>query len=384
MARAEDRASDDDGSDSASDSSSGYDSASSDRSSSGSSSDGSESGEEDDDVDETDEAAAKKQRVRADMDEMRRMMADMDAVKARLQLRFAAERQARQDRLAREDREREVQEEARRRAEEEALARHVEAGVQTDDCGKSQQQSQLAQHGAAPVSDHAAAAVDNRSLHAIDGGAGFADAAAPNKAKPAGLSLYDLVKASGFGPSRKARSSVRQEDPQAGLSPSHASIEPELDATHQQQEQFHEESSGPGVKQDWDDTNSQLSHDQEDSVVGGHTGRTSNASRHDVASVGSMRSHLAQSKGERSLRPPHKFDENSSSVSNSFVLSGAGHQTSVLSDLTQRRDHRFNAAALLSASKPAPHSSTSTDGHSDKTDEQREMEAIRCLLFGHR
>ncbi|KAG6613633.1 uncharacterized protein IUM83_04468 [Phytophthora cinnamomi] len=384
MARAEDqrqRTSDDSESD---DNSSGYDS---DSTGDDNDSDGSDYGSEveaDGESDDLEEAAAQQQRVRADVDEMRSMMADMDAVRARLQLRFAAERQARKDRIARMDREREVQDAARRRAEEEARARQVEAAVQTDAIaaggGVSQQQTQMSQSGSGPphlAADDAAGR--GRSLSAVDGVEGFADDA-PNKAKPAGLSLYDLVKASGIGPSRKVRSSVRQADPPVALSPAHASNEHELAAT-ERKGHVHEQGPGPDAKREWDGVDSQLNHDR-DSVLENDSGRQS---RHHPANIDSMRSHLLLSKGGHSLQFPPRSDENSPSVSNSLVSSGAGSdcrsQSAVLSDLTQRRDHRFNAAALLSASKRVPGSPAVDDDDKGKTDEQREMEAIQFLLF---
>ncbi|KAG7383042.1 hypothetical protein PHYBOEH_010104 [Phytophthora boehmeriae] len=87
-----------------------------------------ENGEED----KAAEEEATRLRIRTDMDDMQRMMVDMEKVKMRLQFRFAAERQETMGRLAREEKEREVLESARRKAEEEARSRRVEMGVQTD------------------------------------------------------------------------------------------------------------------------------------------------------------------------------------------------------------------------------------------------------------
>ncbi|GMF17305.1 unnamed protein product [Phytophthora fragariaefolia] len=372
MARAEDRPqrASDDGSESASGSDASGSAYDSDSSAGSSNASGSRSDSEEEEVeDEEAAAAAKQQRVQADVDEMRRMMADMDTVRARLQLRFAAELQARQGRLAREDREREALEAARRKGEEEARARQVEAGVQTDLESSHKEMHASLRESESPHQDSGVAGATG------PGGSKFA-VAVPNKAKPAGLSLYDLVKASGFVLRGKEPSPVRQENPPAvPLSTS------EL-AAAERHEESHEVQPGPGVAPDWHGAGSRISED-DDSVVGVDYSRAATASRHAATSVGSARNYLRQSKGERSLPPSRQYDENSLSASNSLDSSGAGNQSAVFRDMTHRPDHRFNAAALLSASKAAPRSSISDDDDdAGKTDEQREMEAIQCLLFG--
>ncbi|KAG7391336.1 hypothetical protein PHYPSEUDO_005285 [Phytophthora pseudosyringae] len=381
MARAEDQPPSD-GSDRGSDSDSGY--------SSGYDSEDGSGEEEEGDQDVEAAAAAKKQRVRGDIDEMHRMMADMDAIKTRLQQRFAAERQARAERLARDDREREVQDAARRKAEEEASGRQVEASVQTEtDPTASRQQVHLPQQSVCPphvVDDAAAAATGASALPAVDGGTGFADSAAkaaPNKAKPAGLSLYDLVKVSGLELTRKARSPVRRADRPEEL-PTRPSNEHERVPPEQHQRQLHGEQQDPGVEQVWCGGDSLLAHDQDSVVGGGHDGSDNDSygSSRQSSSLNSMRSHPRQPKGEQSLSPSRHYDENWASVSNSLVSSDAGNRSAVFPDLIQRRDHTFNAAALLSTGKRPP--PTTNNGDESKTDEQRETEAIRCLLFGHR
>lgn len=379
MARAEDQAesaSDDDrgrlngSSDSDSDSGSGYNSGSS---------DGTEEDEDNEDV-ETVAAAAKKQRVHADIDEMRRMMSDMDAIKARLRQRFAAERQARLERLEREDREREVQDAACRKAEEETRRRQVEASVQTEPI-VTQQQTNVSQQSACPphladgtVATAISATGATAALPAVDGDTGFADAA-PNKPKPAGLRLYDLVKASGFGLSRRAPSPVRQADPPKVL-PTRFSSEHVRVSPARRQQFYDEERQDSAAERDWSGGDSRL----EDSVVGdGGDDYSGRRASHLSASSNPARSNLQRSTHEHSLPPSHHYDENSASVSNSLVSSDAGKQSAVFSDLIQRHDHKFNAAALLNTGK-RPQSSTAKDD--DKTDEQREMEAIQNLLFG--
>ncbi|KAF1789836.1 hypothetical protein GQ600_17591 [Phytophthora cactorum] len=266
-------------------------------------------------------AAAKKQRVRADIDEMRRMMGDMDTIKARLQHRLSAERQARIERLAREDREREEQDAALRKADEE---RQVEVAVQTEPI-VSQQQMNVSQQN-------------------VGEGTGFPDGA-PNKAKPAGLTLYDLVKSPGFGLSLNAPSPVRRAD-----SPEAIRI--------------------------------RSSNERALYFSGSSNSTSTNKIQRFVArsSLNSPRSNPGQSKGKQLLPPSRHYDENSASVSNSLVSSDAGNRSAVSPDLSQQRDHKFNAAALLSTGKhPSP--STTNDNEVDKTDEQREMEAIQFLLF---
>ncbi|KAF4317346.1 hypothetical protein BBO99_00008110 [Phytophthora kernoviae] len=87
-------------SDSESDSESGYDTESDNKDNA--------SEEEDEEEDNTAQEEARHQRVRTDMDEMQRMIIDMEKVKMRLQFRFAAERQSKLERLAREEQERET------------------------------------------------------------------------------------------------------------------------------------------------------------------------------------------------------------------------------------------------------------------------------------
>jgi hypothetical protein len=377
MARAEDRAEsaaeEDDarsgsssgGDDSDGCSGSGYDSDSSDGSSN---TDGSEDGEEEEGEDdvkaEEAAAAAKKQLVRADIVEMRAMMADMDAVKARLQQRFAAERQARLERIARE-----VQDADCRRAEQDARSRHVEMAVQTETVGP-QQETNLSQQSSRP-SPHlaeSAASVAAATLPAVDGGAGFAGAA-PNKSKPAGLSLYDLVKASGFGLSRKENSPVRQ---------ARSSNEHELVSPEQQQQQLHKPESS--AKRDWGVADSHLTQ-VHDSIVNGSRGDASDGGASDIHASSNRDHHQMRSRGGHA--ESLDYDENSSSMSNSLVSSDVGKRSALLSDPVQRRDHKLDAAALLSSGRYAL-ASSAANVRKDKTDEQREMEAIQCLLFGRR
>ncbi|GMF25679.1 unnamed protein product [Phytophthora lilii] len=382
MARAEDHATRDSadvgsrsGDSSDSDSgSSGYDSDSGVESASNGSEEEDEEEEEKEDADDVAEAA-KRRLVRADVDAMRRMAADMDAIKARLQQRFAAERQARLERAAREDRERDEQQEARRRAER---GRQAEVAVQTD-TAVVQQQTNVSQRDLCPpnLADGAGAA-----LSAVDGGTGYADVA-PNKPKPAGLSLYDLVKASGFGLSRKAPSPVRQPDPPTVLPTSSSDAHEQESPEQQQQQQQQEQHRTFVAEQDWGGSDSRrLSHDH-DSVVGDDANDYSiRRSRRD-ASFRSTPRHSQQPMVDKTSPRAHYYDENSGSVSNSLVSSDAGNRSAVFPDQGQRRDHKFNAAALLGTLKsqnttfPAP-------ANDDKTDDQREMEAIQCLLFGQR
>ncbi|KAL4109046.1 hypothetical protein PRIC1_000752 [Phytophthora ramorum] len=358
------RASDDDGDEHLSSSgseSSGY--------ISDSSRDEEENEEEEEDAEaEATVAAAKKQRVQADIDEMCRMMADMDTIKARLQQRLAAERQARQQRLEREDRERVVQDAARPRAKGEACCRQEEAGVQME-TKISQQQMNVSQQSLCPPHLACGASGTDAALSAVDGGAGFTNAA-PKQNKPAGLSLYDLVKASGVGLSRKELlSPVRQVDPPA--IPTRYSNDRVSPA---RQHQVHNDPSTLDEKKVLAGENSQLSHEQGSIVRGDSDSDHSYA--HDAAGYNPARGHPALSKTE----PSRHYDENSASVSNSLVSSDAGNRSAVFPDLIRQRDHKFNAAALLSTGKRAQSAINTSDD--DKTDEQREMEAIRCLLFG--
>ncbi|KAG2765101.1 hypothetical protein PC129_g5561 [Phytophthora cactorum] len=357
---------------------SSYDSNSDSGSSEGDDSEEGSSEEEQDGEDVDASAVAKKQRVRADIDEMRRMMGDMDTIKARLLHRLSAERQARIERLAREVREREEQDAALRKADEE---RQVEVAVQTEPI-VSQQQMNVSQQNvcsphlaAADVAADAAAA----ALPEVGEGTGFPDGA-PNKAKPAGLTLYDLVKPPGFGLSLNAPSPVRRADSPEAIRIRSSN---ERASLFQRQQQLHVDQQNPGAERTWSGRDSRLAHD-EDSVVGEHDGDDSvcddySASWQD-SSLNSPRSNPGQSKGEQLLPPSRHYDENSASVSNSLVSSDAGNRSAVSPDLSQQRDHKFNAAALLSTGKhPSP--STTNDNEVDKTDEQREMEAIQFLLF---
>ncbi|KAG1708315.1 hypothetical protein DVH05_024994 [Phytophthora capsici] len=331
------------------------------------------------DEEEGEDAEAKKQRVRADIDEMRLMMADMDTIKARLQQRLASERQARAEETARKDREREAKDAVRRKFEEEARGRQVEAGVQTEPQDLQQQlnvshQPPYRSHGEEAVGD-AAVIADASALPAVDGGAGFTDAI-PNKPRPAGLSLYDLVKTSAFDLSRKMHSPVHQADQQEEL-PTHLSKEIERESP------THERQDTPMIERRWSRDESHFEQDQgsvvtnngQDSVVDSGNGSESgyitspNASR-----LNSVR----QTKHQQF---PHHFDENSASVSNSLVSSIADNQSAVFPNPIQGQDHKFNAAALLSTGKRPPPPMTKEED-SAKTDEQREMEAIQCLLFG--
>ncbi|OWZ22627.1 hypothetical protein PHMEG_0002639 [Phytophthora megakarya] len=306
---------------------------------------------------------------------MRLMMADMDAIKTRLQQRFAAERQARTERLEREDRERKVQEAAHRKAQKEACSRQVEASVQTEG-DIAQQQMQVSQRNECPskIGNDVGTAVA-APLPAGGGGTGFADMV-PNKAKPAGLSLYDLVKTTEFDLSRKIPSPVHRTDPPEVL-PMRSSNKRER--LSPQRQQFHDE---PGLVHDWNGGVSQLSVLQ-DSIVGDSDCDDDDgySTQRQDASINAAHSYLQPSEGEQSLPPSPQYDnENLSSVSNSLVSCDAGKRSAVSPDLIQRRDHKFNAAALLSTGKRPPASITNDDD--GKTDEQREMEAIQCLLFG--
>ncbi|KAL3668087.1 hypothetical protein V7S43_006952 [Phytophthora oleae] len=367
------------------DSGSNYDSDSSDGSSGDDSNNEEGSGEEEEEEEVDTDAKAKKQRVRADIDEMRRMMADMDTIKARLQQRFATERQTRADEIAHEDREREAKDAARR---EEARGRQVEAGMQTEPDDLQQRikvshQMSYRSHGNGAAGDACASA-----LPVVDGGGGFTDAV-PNKAKPAGLSLYDLVKASGFGLSRKMHSSVRQAESSEEL-PTRPSKENDRGSPEQRQQ--HEAQESASIERSWSRGEAHLEHDQDsvigngdqDSVVGsGENGSESGnyVTSRNASRLSSVRRRPMLPKDEQSLQLSRHFDENSSSVSNSLVSSVADNQSAVFPDLIQRQDHKFNAAALLSTGKRPPPSTTKED-ESVKTDEQREMEAIQCLLFG--
>ncbi|KAI9997127.1 hypothetical protein PInf_000560 [Phytophthora infestans] len=171
-----------------------------------------DSGEEEKGDEDEAAAAAKKERVQADIDEMRRMMADMDTIKARLQNRLSTEKQARAEGLAREDREREVQSALLRKEADEKAGRLVEVAIQTEPVVSQQQINMSQQHGGSPhLGDSAATIANAEAVPAVGGDTGFADAIL-NKAMPAGLSLYDLVKAPGFGMSLKVPSPIRHVD----------------------------------------------------------------------------------------------------------------------------------------------------------------------------
>ncbi|POM78596.1 Hypothetical protein PHPALM_3852 [Phytophthora palmivora] len=329
------------------------------------------SGDEEEDNDQAGaEAAAKKERIHTDIDEMHRMMADMDAIKLRLQQRFATERQVRAERLAREGREREVQEAARRKAQENAHSRQVEASVQTEG-DIAQQQMEVSQRNVCPphLADSAGTGGSGTAtLPAVDGGQGVVEAV-PNKVKPAGLSLYDLVKTTGFDLSPKIPSPAHQADPPEIL-PMRSSHK------HEQVSPFNHERQQSGEGRDWNCGGAQLSIDQ-DSVVGDVSDDVGYITPRQTTSMNSARSYQQLSEGDQSFQPSsYHDDENVSSVSNSLISSDDDNRSAVVPDLTQRQDHKFNAAALLNTSKRSLPSTTNYKDDS-KTDEQREMEAIQ-------
>ncbi|RLN95589.1 hypothetical protein BBJ28_00018340 [Nothophytophthora sp. Chile5] len=269
-------------------------------------------GEEEEDSDRGDEDsvgdADKQQRVQADIEDMRKMVADMDKMKMRLQFRFAAERRANLEQRAREERECELQAAARRKAEDEVRARQVEASVQTE-CDTSQQQTEELEQRFRPpdLGTSVLPVPDNRI-----GDMRFADAA-PQKEKPAGLSLYDLVKASGFGLSRKAPSPVRQADPPAlPVYPSEESEQAHFKVGPSQPllEQRVNADSTPG----WQSPASQSRHEQ-DSIIDGDDSRRSNRPE----SV-----HSARSEPDPVFEhPPSKSGRKAPSARNSIVSSKA-------------------------------------------------------------
>ncbi|KAK1939298.1 hypothetical protein P3T76_008682 [Phytophthora citrophthora] len=348
--------------------------------------------EEEEEEEEEADAEAKKQRVRADIDEMRHMMADMDTIKARLQQRFASERQAWAEEIAREDREREAKDAARRKAEEEARGRQVDAGMQTEPQDLQQQinvshQMSYRSHGNEAVGDAKVLA-----LPAVDGGAGFIDAI-PNKPRPAGLSLYDLVKAPEFGLSRKMHSPVHQAESSEEL-PMRPSKENDRVLIRESPEQMqHQGQDTTMIEQSWRHDGSHLNHDQDsvvdssvqDSVVGSGGDDSESdicicPTSPNASSLSPVHHRPSQPKHQQPLQFSGHFDENSASVSNSLVSSIADNQSAVFPDPSQRQKHKFNAAALISTEKRPPPSTTKEDD-SVKTDDQREMEAIQCLLF---
>lgn len=346
-------------SDSLSDQSSDVSDSSSDVSNDGSSEE--DTGEEVQDNEYVETTTVKMLRVQADIDEMRRMMADMDAIKTQLQHRFKAERQARIDQLEHRNKERDVSMAARKTYE---VAR-VEVGVQTEPITE-QKQMYVSQQTARPppdvdnaISKHLGASlpVDIEALAE----------AAPIKPKPIGLSIYDLVKAPSYHVSRKVLSPVcRQADSRASKRSSHLKRN-SIGEQHQL-----------ATDRNWTANNSRSN---EDSAVGkcGHVDDSSkyrNMQQNDsLNSADSILKHLS------GKQMSHYPDENMASLSNSLISSDADDQSAVCSDTIDPLDQKLDAATLLSTSKSSlPLTTNDDDG---KTDEQREMEAIRCLLFDH-
>ncbi|KAF4137913.1 AI-2E family transporter [Phytophthora infestans] len=285
-----------------------------------------DSGEEEKGDEDEAAAAAKKERVQADIDEMRRMMADMDTIKARLQNRLSTEKQARAEGLAREDREREVQSALLRKEADEKAGRLVEVAIQTEPVVSQQQINMSQQHGGSPhLGDSAATIANAEAVPAVGGDTGFADAIL-NKAMPAGLSLYDLVKAPGFGMSLKVPSPIRHVDSPEKSSVS-SSSEPDHASLFRRQQQLSSNQQDRSANLGWSGSYSRLVLN-EDSVIGHDGGDNSvcgdfNTSWQDTHPNSPVRT-LAQSKGEQFALSPRNYDENAPSVSNSLVSSDNG------------------------------------------------------------
>ncbi|RLN93702.1 hypothetical protein BBJ28_00015583 [Nothophytophthora sp. Chile5] len=310
---------------------------------------------DEDNVDDAD----KQQRVQADIEEMRKMVADMDKMKMRLQFRFAEERRAKLEQRAREERECELQAAARRKAEDEVRARQVEASVQTEYDTLQQQREELEQRFRPPDLRTSVLPVPDNHI----GDMRFADAA-PQK-KPAGLSLYDLVKASGFDLPRKAPSPVRQADPpalQAYPSEEKEQTPFKVEPLQPLLEQRMNADSTPG----WQSPAPQSRHEQ-DSIVDGDASRHSN---------GPESVHSARSESDLVFdHPPSKSGRNVPSARNSIVSSIADDPAVATRPQATRseRGQTHIDAALFSTGR-ASHSSTASGA---KTDEQREKEAIQ-------
>ncbi|KAL8015288.1 hypothetical protein Plhal710r2_c031g0115441 [Plasmopara halstedii] len=290
--------------------------------------------------------AAKMLCVQADIDEMCSMMAHMDAIKAQLQERFHAARKAEEDRIA--------------QGEIVATGSKTYKVVCVDSCVQTkpismQQPMHLSKQAPPDVADDV---ISGSFAATLPANYEAKERVESKKLQPAGLSLYDLVKVPHHGLSLKSFSP--RADSRA------------LNSSHLGQHNNEKQQS----------KNHPCINAEEDKIVGnwGHGSDSDSGRRSQLDdSLKSARNFSKHSYIDRLSPQLRQTDENLASLRDSLDSSTASNQFAVLPNTIEPCDHKQDAAALLSKSNISL--PLIPNGNVEKSDEQREMEAIRYLLF---